>query len=143
MKHTVIAIVTCAALLSASHAQAQAIEGLVTGGSHIDTNRQSFFGLGGVLLTGAKWIGVGAQGDVFFSLPYAAARFTTLVQGNVADLAGVRPFLQIGKSWGELKGRMYGAGVDYRPRAPESACARAIRHIWPRCICAPIGFSRR
>lgn len=39
-----------------------------------------------------------------------------LVQGNVLDIAGVRPFVQAGKGFGEFKGRMYGAGVDFRPR---------------------------
>jgi hypothetical protein len=122
MRPTVVAIVTCAALLSASPVRAQDIEGFVTGGAHRDSNHQSFFGLGGgVLLTGAKWIGVGAQGDAFFSLPYVAGRFTMLVQGNVFDIAGVRPFVQIGKGYGEFRGRMYGAGVDLRPRGSSIA----------------------
>jgi hypothetical protein len=114
---TLIAIATCVALLTSSHASAQAIEGFVTGGTHRDSNREQFTGLGGgVLLAGAKWIGVGAQGDAFFSLPYVAGRFTMLVQGNVFDIAGVRPFVHIGKGFGEFHGRMYGAGVDFRPR---------------------------
>jgi hypothetical protein len=117
MKQTLIAIAASVALLTASHASAQAIEGFVTGGTHRDSNREQFTGLGGgVLLTGGKWIGVGAQGDAFFSLPYVAGRFTMLVQGNVFDIAGVRPFVQAGKGFGEFKGRMYGAGVDFRPR---------------------------
>lgn len=57
MKQGVVAIVTSALLLSASHAWAQAIEGFVTGGTHRDSNRERFNGVGGgVLLTGAKWI---------------------------------------------------------------------------------------
>ncbi len=116
MKQTFIAIAASVALLTASHASAQAIEGFVTGGTHRDSNRQQFIGLGGGVLTGMKWIGVGAQGDAFFSLPYVAGRFTMFVQGNVFDIAGVRPFVQAGKGFGEFKGRMYGAGVDFRPR---------------------------
>src|SRR5262249_42156690 len=108
---------TSVALLTASHASAQAIEGFVTGGTHRDSNREQFKGIGGgVLLTGAKWVSVGAQGDSFFSPPYVAGRFTMLVQGNVVDIAGVRPFLQVGKGFGEFHGRMYGTGVDVRPR---------------------------
>lgn len=116
MKHTLIGIAASIALLSGSSASAQAIEGFVTGGAHTDTNRQQFTGLGGGVLTGVKWIGVGVQGDAFFSLPYVGGRFTMLVQGNVFDLAGVRPFVQVGKGYGEFRGRMYGAGVDFRPR---------------------------
>jgi hypothetical protein len=88
MKLTLIAIAASVAWLTASHASAQAIEGFVTGGTHRDSNREQFTGLGGgVLLTGGKWIGVGAQGDAFFSLPYVAGRFTMLVQGNVFDIS--------------------------------------------------------
>jgi hypothetical protein len=84
MKQALIAIAASVALLTASHASAQAIEGFVTGGTHRDSNREQFTGLGGgVLLTGGKWISVGAQGDAVFSLPYVAGRFTMLVQGNV------------------------------------------------------------
>jgi len=117
MKQTLIALAATVALFTSSHASAQVIEGFVTGGTHRDSNREQFTGLGGgVLLTGAKWIGVGAQGDAFFSPPYVAGRFTMLVQGNVFDIAGVRPFVQVGKGFGEFHGRMYGAGVDFRPR---------------------------
>jgi hypothetical protein len=52
MKQTLIAIAASVALLTASHASAQAIEGFVTGGTHRDSNREQFTGLGGgVLLT--------------------------------------------------------------------------------------------
>ena len=116
MKQTLIAVAASVALFTASHASAQAIEGFVTGGAHRDTNRQQFTGLGAGVLTGIKWIGVGVQGDAFFSLPYVAGRFTMLAQGNVFDIAGVRPFVQAGKGFGEFRGRMYGAGVDFRPQ---------------------------
>ena len=67
MKQTLIAIAASVALLTASHASAQAIEGFVTGGTHRDSNREQFTGLAG-------------------------------------------------KGFSEFKGRMYGAGVDFRPR---------------------------
>lgn len=68
MKETLIAIAASVALLTAPHASAQAIEGFIMGGTHRDSNREQFTGLGaGVVLTGAKWIGVGAQDDAFFA----------------------------------------------------------------------------
>jgi hypothetical protein len=116
MKHTLMVIASVATLLTSTAASAQAVEGFVTGGTHRDVNHEQFPGVSGGVLFTAKFIGVGAQGDAFFSPPYVAGRFTPFVQGNLFEIAGVRPFVQAGKGFGELKGRMYGVGVDFRPR---------------------------
>src|SRR5262245_45507076 len=112
MKHTLIVLASLATLLTSTAASAQAIEGFITGGMHRDVNREQFPGVGGGVLFTTKFIGAGAQGDAFFSPPYVAGRVTPFVQGNI-DIAGVRPFLQAGKGFGEFKGRMYGVGVEF------------------------------
>lgn len=109
---TVIAVAFVTVVTGAS-ASAQ-VEPFVTGGIHRDVNRERFVGVAGGMLLSTKWLSVGAQGDAFVSPPYVAGRVTLLVQGNLFDVAGVRPFLQAGTSLGELKGSMYGAGVDLR-----------------------------
>jgi hypothetical protein len=101
--------------LAAAVPAAGQVQGYVTGGVHRDVNRQQFSGVGGGLLLTARWLSVGAQGDAFFSPPYVAGRFTPFLQGNVFDICGFRPFVQVGKGYGEFAGTMYGAGVDYRP----------------------------
>jgi hypothetical protein len=117
MRHTFIAgIAALGVLFTFSHAAAQRFEGFATGGLHRDVNREQFAGLGGgVLLTTVRWLTVGGQADAFLSPPYVAGRGTILLQGNVVTVGGVRPFVLIGKSFGEMDGPMYGAGVDCRP----------------------------
>ena len=115
MRRSIFVIVVCVALGAAAPASAQ-VEGFVVGGSHQDVNRERFAGAGGGVLLTARFVSIGAQGDAFFSLPYVAGRFTPFVQGNLLNIAGVRLFVQAGKGYGEIKGAMYGGGVDFRPR---------------------------
>ena len=115
MRKSIFVIGVCLTLAAAAPAWAQ-VEGFVVGGSHQDVNRERFAGVGGGVLLTAKFVSIGAQGDAFFSLPYVAGRLTPFVQGNIFDIAGIRLFLQAGKGYGEIKGAMYGGGVDFRPR---------------------------
>ena len=114
MRTRIATAVVVLSVAAAGPAAAQ-VEGYVTGGAHQDVNAQRFSGAGGGVLLTAKWLSVGAQGDAFFSPPYIAGRFTPFLQGNLFDIRGIRPFVQVGKGYGEFAGTMYGAGVDYRP----------------------------
>lgn len=115
MRRSIFVIVVCMTLAAAAPAWAQ-VEGFVIAGSHWDVNRERFAGVGGGVLLTAKFVSIGAQGDAFFSPPYVAGRLTPFVQGNLFDIAGIRPFLQAGKGYGEINGAMYGGGFDFRPR---------------------------
>ena len=115
MPRPLVSVIAVLLLICASDAFAR-VEGFATGGLHRDVNGEPFVGTGGGVLLTAKWLSLGAQGDAFFSLPYVAGRLTLLAQGNLLDRGGIRPFVQIGTSVGELKGRMYGLGVDLRRR---------------------------
>jgi hypothetical protein len=129
-----IASVFAVLCLGAVPAFAQ-VEGYVTGGLHRDVNSQQFTGAGGGVLLTAKWISVGAQGDAFFSPPYVAGRFTPFLQGNLFDVRGVRPFVQVGKGYGEFAGTMYGVGVDYRPGLSRVGLRVSVQvyaaRLWP------------
>ena len=129
------AVITAAALLIPAAASAQTIEGFVTAGTHRDVNREQFPGFGGGMLFTTTWIGVGAQGDAFLSPPYMAGRFTPFVEAHPFVVAGIRPFVQAGKGFGEFHGRMYGMGMDFRPRngrvGVRASYQMYLAEMWP------------
>ena len=126
MRMSVSIVAVCLTLAAAAPATAQ-VERFVFAGAHQDVNRERFAGAGGGVLLTAKWVSLGAQGDVFFSLPYVAGRLTPFVQGNVFNIDGIRLFLQVGKGYGEIKGGMYGGGLDFRPHGSRVAVRASLQ----------------
>ena len=116
---TIAAVIAAATLVTAESASAQNFRGFVGGGVMSDVNDEHFPTAGGGVLfdLGQPWVSAGGQGEVFFSWPYVAGRGGMFLQGNVVPKGPVRPFVLAGFGSGESDGAMFGAGVEFRPRA--------------------------
>lgn len=118
MKLAIAPLLVAAFLCAAPRtAAAQQLLGFAAFTINRDVNGSQYAGAaGGVLVDVARsWISLGAQGDLFVSIPYVAGRGGPLVQLNIVRHERIRVFGIGGMGWGEQEGPMFGGGLDVWP----------------------------